>query len=325
MLDRHRRLVAGASAAASGPSPACGRTCGTGGITLVSGDMTERAPIHVGSGEPMLLLHPFMMSQNVWKTVAPLIAGVDEADPAAPATGRYEVLAPTMLSHNGGPRGPFFLSSSALADDVERRLDAMGWGTVHIVGNSLGGWVAFELERRGRARTLTGIAPAGGWTRYTPAKFEIVGKFLAGIPLWLLTLVLGPRVLRLPFARQLGSLPVSARPDGLSDQDLLDIVDDVSHCPAYYQLLVKALLLPGLMELAEGSSPTHLIICERDRVLPHPRFTRHFTAHLPEDTRITHLDGVGHIPMFEAPGRIADLIVDFVDSYATPPNTKATG
>jgi pimeloyl-ACP methyl ester carboxylesterase len=277
--------------------------------------MTERAPIHLGSGEPILLLHPFMMSQNVWKKVAPLIAD----------TGRYEVLAPTMPGHNGGVKGRFFLDTAELADDMERRLDALGWDTAHIVGNSLGGWVAFELERRGRARTLTGIAPAGGWRRYTPAKFEIVGKFLAGMPLWLLTVALGPRVLRLPFSRRLAYLPVSASADGLSEEDLLDIIDDVRHCPAYYQLLIKALMLPGLRELAEGSAPTHLVICEKDRVLPHPRFTRHFTKQLPSDTRITHLDGVGHIPMFEAPGRIADLIVEFVDDYATPPPRTAIG
>ena len=157
--------------------------------------MTERAPIHLGSGEPILLLHPFMMSQNVWKGVAPLIA----------ETGRYEVFAPTMLGHNGGRRGSFFLHSGALADDVERRMDALGWDTAHIVGNSLGGWVAFELERRGRARTLTGIAPAGGWRWYTPAKFEIVGKFLAGMPLWLLT----------PGARPPGASPAAQPQAGL--------------------------------------------------------------------------------------------------------------
>ena len=277
--------------------------------------MTERAPIHLGSGEPILLLHPFMMSQNVWKGVAPLIA----------ETGRYEVFAPTMVGHNGGAKGPFFLHSGALADDVERRMDALGWDTAHIVGNSLGGWIAFELERRGRARTLTGIAPAGGWRQFTPVKFEIVGKFLAGMPLWLLTLALGPRVLRLPLSRKLTSLPVSATADSLSDEDLRQIIDDVSHCPAYYQLLLKSLTMPGLLEMADGSAPTHLVICEKDRVLPHPRFTRHFTTQLPKDTQITHLDGVGHIPMFEAPRRVADLIVDFVDRYATQPPHKAIG
>jgi pimeloyl-ACP methyl ester carboxylesterase len=277
--------------------------------------MTERAPMHLGSGEPILLLHPFMMSQNVWKGVAPLIA----------ETGRYEVYAPTMPGHNGGAKGPFFLSSGALADDVERRMDALGWDTAHIVGNSLGGWVAFELERRGRARTLTGIAPAGGWRRFTPVKFEIVGKFLAGMPLWLLTLALGPRVLRLPFSRKLAYLPVSATADSLSDEELRQMIDDVSHCPAYYQLLFKSLTTPGLLEMADGSTPTHLVVCEKDRVLPHPRFTRHFTTQLPKDTLVTHLDGVGHIPMFEAPRRVADLIVDFVDRHAEQPPHKAIG
>src|SRR5262249_34490658 len=91
--------------------------------------MRERAPIHLGSGEPMLLLHPFMMSQNVWKKVAPPIA-----DP-----GGYEVVAPTMAGHNGGPKGKRFLGTPTLADHVERQLDALGWSTAHIVGNS---WVA---------------------------------------------------------------------------------------------------------------------------------------------------------------------------------------
>jgi pimeloyl-ACP methyl ester carboxylesterase len=265
-----------------------------------------RKPIHLGSGEPMLLLHPFMMSQNVWKNVAPQLA----------ATGRYEVFAPTMAGHNGGPRGKLFLDTHTLADQVENQLDELGWPTAHIVGNSLGGWVAFELERRGRARTITGIAPAGGWTRWTPAKFEIVGKFLAGAPLWVLVRLLGHRSLRLPFSRHLAYLPISGTPDGLSETDLLDIVDDVSHCPAYYQLLVKSLLAPGLLELAETRAPAHLVICEKDRVVPTPRFTRHFTTHLPQNTVVTTLDGVGHIPMFEAPDRIARVIDDFVSQYA---------
>lgn len=275
--------------------------------------MSYREPIHLGSGAPMLLLHPFMMSQNVWKYVAPQIA----------ETGRYEVLAPTMAGHNGGPRGPFFLDSASLADDIEGRMDALGWSTAHIVGNSLGGWVAFELERRGRARTLTGIAPAGGWRHFTPAKFEIVAKFLAGLPVWLFVRIFGERSLRLPMARWIAHLAVSATPDRLSDDDLRDIVDDFGHCPAYYQMLVKSLLLPGLLELAQGTAPTHLVICEKDRVLPHPRYTRQFTSQLPEDTKVTHLDDVGHIPMFEAPERVTEVILDFVDAHVD--RQRATG
>jgi len=250
-----------------------------------------------------------MMSSYVWKDVAPRLAD----------TGRFEVFAPTMAGHNGGPPSrSWFLDTTTLANHVEAQLDELGWTTAHVVGNSLGGWVAFELERRGRARTLTAIAPAGGWHRWSPVKYEIVAKFVAGAPVWLTALLLGKRALRLPLARQAASVPISATPAGLSDPDLLEIIDDVTHCRAYYQLLIKALLLPGLMELTETTIPTHLVICERDRVLPHPRFTKHFLEHIPAIDEVTKLDGVGHIPMFEAPDRIAELIVDWVDRH-TPP------
>ncbi|PRI16556.1 alpha/beta fold hydrolase [Mycobacterium shigaense] len=254
-----------------------------------------------------MLLHPFLISQMVWEVVAQQLAD----------TGRYEVFAPTMAGHHGGPRaGTWLLSSAVLADHVERQLDELGWATAHIVGNSLGGWVAFELERRGRARSVTGIAPAGGWTRWSPVKFEVIAKFLSGLPIWLLTCLLGQRILRLPFSRQLGSVPVSARPDGVSERQLSAIVDDVSHCPAYYQLLVKALLLHGLVELEHTAVPSHLVLCGKDRVVPPSRFSRHFTEFLPEGHQLTVLDGVGHIPMFEAPDRVTAVISDFVDECA---------
>jgi pimeloyl-ACP methyl ester carboxylesterase len=291
----------------------------------MSGSMTERAPIHLGSGEPMVLLHPFMMSQNVWKEVAPLIAGIDVADPAAPATGRYEVFAPTMPGHNGGTRGPFFLDSGSLADDVERRMDGLGWDTAHIVGNSLGGWVAFELERRGRARSVTGVAPAGGWTRWSLVKFEVIAKFISGMPILGLSRWLGPRVLFLPFSRRLATLPISGSSDGVSERQLSGIIDDAAHCPAYFQLLLKALMMPGLLELAETAVPAHLVVCSKDRVVPPSRFSTHFTDFLPANTEVTKLDGVGHVPMFEAPGRVSEVLIDFLDKYSAPSQAENPG
>ncbi len=271
--------------------------------------MTPRAPIHLGSGEPVLLLHPFLLSQTVWDVVAQQLAD----------TGRYEVFAPTMAGHNGGPRaGTWFLSSSVLADHVERQMDELGWDTAHIVGNSLGGWVAFELERRGRARSVTGIAPAGGWTRWSLAKFEVIAKFILAMPLFTLAFLFGTRVLQVPFSRQLATYAISASPDGVSERELNTIIDDAGHCPAYFQLLVKAALMPGLRELAENAVPAHLVICEKDRVVPAPRFSRHFTTLLPKDHQVTTLENVGHVPMFEAPGRVTEVISEFLDKCSAP-------
>ncbi len=270
--------------------------------------MTSRPPIHLGSGEPVLLLHPFLMSQTVWEVVAQQLA----------ETGRYEVFAPTMAGHNGGPpAGTWFLSSSTLADHVERQMDELGWDTAHIVGNSLGGWVAFELERRGRARSVTGIAPAGGWTRWSPVKFEVIAKFVSGMPFLALARLLGQRAIRLPYSRRLATLPISGSPDGVGERQLSAIVDDAAHCPAYFQLLLKALLLPGLIELAQTAVPAHLVVCQKDRVVPPKRFSRHFTDFLPANTEVTRLEGVGHVPMFEAPGRVTEVITDFLDQCSS--------
>ena len=75
--------------------------------------MTSRAPIHLGSGEPVLLLHPFLISQLVWQKVAPQLAD----------TGRYEVFAPTMAGHNGGPpAGTWFASAAVMMSEPSKRI-----------------------------------------------------------------------------------------------------------------------------------------------------------------------------------------------------------
>ncbi|MDG4664122.1 alpha/beta hydrolase [Mycobacterium sp. 236(2023)] len=271
--------------------------------------MAPRDPIHAGTGEPILLLHPFLCSQNVWNTVAGQLAD----------TGRFEVYAPTMVGHHGGEKSPtWLLDTTHLVDDIERRLDQLGWETAHVVGNSLGGWVAFELERRGRARTLSAIAPAGGWSQHSATKYETVLKFIAGGPALIAARLLGPRILKLPGARRLATLPVSGPADGPSQADLLALMEDATHCSAYLQLLVKTLRLPGLLELASLGAPTQLVLCEKDRVFPTPRGNRYFLDHLPKDTRVVRLDGVGHIPMLEAPGIVTELIAGFVDEHTSP-------
>jgi len=46
---------------------------------------------------------------------------------------------------------------------VEADLDRAGLTTVHLVGNSLGGWVALELACRGRIRSVVLFGPGGAW------------------------------------------------------------------------------------------------------------------------------------------------------------------
>jgi pimeloyl-ACP methyl ester carboxylesterase len=85
----------------------------------------------------------------MWRTVIPLL----EPD--------YDTIALTALGHRGGRPGFAGVTVQDLVDDAERSLDDLGIGRPHLVGNSLGGWMAIELARRGRAASVCALFPAG--------------------------------------------------------------------------------------------------------------------------------------------------------------------
>src|SRR3954469_19990145 len=105
------------------------------------------------AAEPLVLIHGFSGAAGIWE---PLLPALRE---------HHDVTAVTLLGHCGG--GPFpdgvAPSFDALADGVERDMDAAGISRAHVVGNSLGGWLALELAHRGRALSVVALSPAGGW------------------------------------------------------------------------------------------------------------------------------------------------------------------
>ena len=104
-----------------------------------------------GEGPPLVLLHGFTGSWRVWDRVLPALER------------EHEVLAPTLPGHAGGPPLAGALSQATVPDAIEAAMDAAGFETAHIAGNSLGGYVALQLAARGRAQSVVAFAPAGGW------------------------------------------------------------------------------------------------------------------------------------------------------------------
>lgn len=77
----------------------------------------------------------------------------------------HDVVAATLRGRGGGEPFPpgAEVSLDAIVDGVEADLDRAGLTTVHLVGNSLGGWVALELACRGRVRSVVLFGPGGAW------------------------------------------------------------------------------------------------------------------------------------------------------------------
>src|SRR5438045_1402034 len=89
-----------------------------------------------------------------------------------------------MAGHCGGPPLPADAEDpmAAVADDLERVLDEAGHDKAHLVGNSLGGWLAFELASRDRALSVVTFSPGMGWDGDEPPartrrQFEMAHRF----------------------------------------------------------------------------------------------------------------------------------------------------
>src|SRR4051794_5219472 len=110
--------------------------------------------------DPLLLIHGFTDTARTWANVLPLL------EP------HHEVIAPTLSGHCGGPEISSDASDplAAMADELERLLDSGGHERAHIAGNSLGGWLAFELAARGRAQSVVALSPALGWDGDEPSR-----------------------------------------------------------------------------------------------------------------------------------------------------------
>jgi pimeloyl-ACP methyl ester carboxylesterase len=115
-----------------------------------------------GSGEPLVLVHGIGHTWRGWKPMLPLLER------------RFDVLAMDLPGFGHSPPLPAGTEPTpeALADAVERAMDEAGFERAVVCGNSLGGWIALVLARRGRATSVVAISPAGlqhkrerGWGR----------------------------------------------------------------------------------------------------------------------------------------------------------------
>ena len=123
-------------------------------------------PLHRGgSGPPLVLLHGFIDTWRTWDLVLPELER------------HHDVLAPALVGHAGGPPLTGEVTPDLLPDAIERAMDAAGFETAHIVGNSLGGYLALQLAARGRARSVVALAPAGGWAEGDDSYLETLDFF----------------------------------------------------------------------------------------------------------------------------------------------------
>jgi pimeloyl-ACP methyl ester carboxylesterase len=252
-------------------------------------------------GEPLVLIHGFSATRSVWQ---PLLEELERG---------HEVLAVNLAGHVGGPDIPegTEVSLGALVDAAERDIDAAGFQTAHLVGNSLGGWIALELAKRGRARSVVAISPAGGWEPGTREEQRLRTLFSRNHKLSSRMLPRLEPMMRRPRLRRLLLWQVAAHGDRIPAADAIQLIRDSLECSVYFELM-DAIMRDGPPKTFDGMSvPVLLVWGTRDRILPPKRYSERLRRMLPGAEWI-ELKGLGHMPMSDDPELVAGTIASFV-------------
>ena len=259
-----------------------------------------------GAGEPLVLIHGFSGTRLMWE---PVLEALERS---------HDVLAVNLAGHVGGPElGDTPVSVNALVDAVERDLDVAGFDTAHVVGHSLGGWIAVELAARGRARSVVALAPAGGWEQGSRAERRLRTLFTRN---YKLSMALLPRIdslMRRPRLRRALLWQIAAHGERIPPAAAAQAVRDSVACPVYFELM-DAILRDGPPRAFDGvTCPVLLAWGTRDRIIPTPRYSERLRNLLPNAEWI-ELPGLGHIAMFDDPELVARMIAEFVVRVREP-------
>jgi pimeloyl-ACP methyl ester carboxylesterase len=250
-----------------------------------------------GSGPPLVLVHGLGLS---WRSWQPVLDALEVG---------HDVIAIDLPGFGESPRLPDGAAPTPtrLADAVESELDRLNLDAPALVGNSLGGWVALELARRGRAERAVVISPSG---LESPAERAFVialneqmrlrARFGAPLGQWLTA----PALARVMLFGALRSRPWRLSPEAAA-RDL----HDFGLSPSFQSTLSSTVATRAPMWLGEIRVPVRVAYGTLDLMLG--AFTApRFAAAIP-GAELIPLPAVGHVPMLDDPELVAQTILDF--------------
>ena len=252
-----------------------------------------------GSGPPLVCLHGFTDTWRTWQLVLPRLER------------RHDVLAPTLLGHAGAESLPEQIGGDTLADAVEQAMDAAGFATAHVVGNSLGGYIGLQLAARGRAESVVALAPAGGWAtddgsyRETLAHFTTMQEQLRAADPHVESIVATDE------GRRRATAHFSERHEQLPAELIAHLMRGAAACTAVAPLVAFAEREGWRLDAERITCPVRVVWGTADRLLPWPSAAlRYRRDWLPQADWI-ELDGVGHCIQLDVPLEAAELILGF--------------
>jgi pimeloyl-ACP methyl ester carboxylesterase len=278
----------------------------TGLKRFVEMTSSGRRTLHIGSGEPLVLLH---MGANPWSKWQPVLPYVMD---------RFEIIAPTLAGWEGGNplTGPITLAE--VTRGVLEEMDRAGFQSAHIIGCSMGGTAALGVARAGRARSALAICPAGGsgqdQTRRLVKQYEMLNNLS-----WLRRL-LAPVVLSRPHLRRMALRAVLEHGDRISTRQAIALGKNSAN--GDWDNILKGFAAFQLDVTPQVTVPFMLAWGELDRFTPMLSEQPLWQKAVPHDESHV-LSGVGHLPMFDDPHQTGQLMQSWMDRQAPASKSAA--
>jgi pimeloyl-ACP methyl ester carboxylesterase len=257
---------------------------------------------------PIVLLHGATSSARAWDSVLPALSP------------KFRVFAPSLAGHRDGPQLPN--GSGAVVDRIVdaacHQLDEAGIDTAHMVGNSLGGWVALELARRGRAQSVLALSPAGAWRSPRDLRRLLV-LFRAGGALARINSM--PNLATRKRVRRILLLLMTEHADRMTPAQVAAAFEDIAGCTALPEILDGARDNGPMKPISDVGCRVRIAWGLNDRMLPFMRYGAPILAAVPA-AEFVFLTGVGHVPMIDDPALFANTILDFAETTDSHLNSK---
>jgi pimeloyl-ACP methyl ester carboxylesterase len=261
---------------------------------LISALCDNPGVIHTGSGEPLFLFHGVMGGERMWTQVAGKLAD------------QFEVFAPTALGHHGGPvatRRPATIQD--VIDGAQALLDELGIERAHLAGNSMGGWMALELARRGRALSVCALSPAGLWPDDGQSIAARTRRLRRTLALGRATRPVLPLAYRSAAVRRYAFGDIAVHGERIVAQEALALTDDMLGCAVADDLLNSTEAALGVIDPLP--CPVAIYWSQLDRIFPEREY-REYAARVVPGAHYEVLKDVGHVPMMDDAGLVAERI-----------------
>ena len=213
-------------------------------------------------------------------------------------------------------------SISHMARVVEDLLGQLGPGSVAVVGNSMGGFVAAELaikypQRVDRLVLVSAAGISNNDVRRRPASTIMkVGAILSAN-----TVAAHRLVARHPRLRH-GALSIVARhPSRLKADFTWEGLMQGVGAPGFAPAVDANLDYDFRDSLPQIGCPTLIVWGEKDPIIP-VRDAMEFNQAIP-DSRLVILKDTGHIPMAERPETFNELLMDFLNEHGEAEGTTS--